>query len=69
MNSPNPNMLPTQLNHDQHQKITLLSYQNVMINNQNIKTRIKTKIKIKTNKIKIKVTYFKRDKSRDGCDV
>jgi len=28
-------------------KITLISYQNFMINSQNIKTRINTKIKIK----------------------
>jgi len=36
---------------------------------KNIKTGIKTKIKIKINKITIKVTHFKLDKSRDGGDV
>ena len=40
-----------------------------MINNQKHHKRIKTKIKIKTNKIKIEVTHFKHDKNRDGGDI
>ena len=35
----------------------------------NSKIRIKTKIKMKTNKIKFKITHFEVGKSRDGGDA
>jgi len=50
-------------------KITLISYQNIMIKDQNTKTRIKTKVKSKNQQDQLQDYSVCLEISRDGGDA